>query len=222
MPGLLGIDKKLSDQQIVDVVHQGKGRMPPFSDIAPEQLNTLIRYLKVPPASGGALLTSQKAVAAAELRDSEDNPAGASQYKANRGWFTDPDGYPAIVPPWGTLSAIDMNTGKYLWKIPLGYYPELAAKGMANTGTLNYGGPIVTAGGLVFIAATAFDRKFRAFDSQTGKLLWESELPLPGLATPATYMVNGKQYVLIATGGEGGGGQFRGATGGIYVAYCLP
>jgi quinoprotein glucose dehydrogenase len=218
----VGIDNKLTDQQILDVIHQGKGRMPPSTDINSYQLNSLIRYLKIPPTSSSAIPTSRKTAAGVGSGDSGDDPLGDSQYKANRGWFSDPDGYPAIVPPWGTLSAIDMNTGKYLWRIPLGYYPELAAKGMADTGTLNYGGPMVTAGGIVFIGATAFDRKFRAFDSQTGKLLWESELPLPGLATPATYMVNGKQYVLIATGGEGGGGQFRGATGGIYVAYSLP
>ncbi len=85
----------------------------------------------------------------------------------------------------------------------IGILPRASAKGLSNTGTLNYGGPMVTGGGIVFIGATAFDRKFHAFDSQTGKLLWESDLPFPGLATPATYMMNGKQYVIIATGGEG-------------------
>ena len=92
--------------------------------------------------------------------------------------FLDPDGYPAIAPPWGTLNAIDLNTGKYLWKIPLGEYPELAAQGLSNTGSENYGGPIVTAGGLVFIGATVYDRKFRAFDAATGQLLWETDAAL--------------------------------------------
>ena len=96
--------------------------------------------------------------------------------------FLDPDGYPAIAPPWGTMSAIDLNSGDYLWRIPLGEYPELAARGMKNTGTENYGGPIVTAGGLVFIGATVFDRKIRAFDSRDGKLLWQHDLPLAGVA----------------------------------------
>ena len=133
--------------------------------------------------------------------------------------FYDPGGYPAVVPPWGTLSAIDLNTGEYLWKIPLGEYPELAAKGMATTGTENYGGPIVTAGGLVFIGATIFDKKIRALDSRTGELLWEAELPFAGLATPSTYMVDGKQYVVIAAGG----GRKEGApSGGDYVAFALP
>jgi quinoprotein glucose dehydrogenase len=133
--------------------------------------------------------------------------------------FLDPEDYPATAPPWGTLSAIDMNTGKYLWKIPFGEYPELVAKGMGNTGSDNYGGPVVTAGGLLFIAATVFDEKFRAYDSQTGKLLWETQLPFAGLATPATYMVNGKQYVVIAASG---GQTSKKPSGGVYVAFALP
>jgi quinoprotein glucose dehydrogenase len=174
------------------------------------------------PAQNAGAPGARMAASSAESGETEPNPTGGSKYKSNKGWFADPDGYPAIVPPWGTLSAIDMNTGTYLWHIPLGYYPELAAKGLSNTGTLNYGGPLVTGGGIVFIAATAFDCKIRAFDSQSGKLLWMGDLPLPGTATPATYSIGGKQYVLIATGGEGGGSQFRGATGGVYVAFTLP
>ena len=133
--------------------------------------------------------------------------------------FLDQDGYPAISTPWGTLNAIDLNTGKYLWKIPFGEYPELAAKGMKNTGSENYGGPIVTAGGLVFIGATIFDKKIRALDSRTGSVLWQTVLPYAGLATPATYMVNGKQYVVIATGG---GRDPKSPSGGEYVAFTLP
>ena len=101
--------------------------------------------------------------------------------------FLDGDGYPAIQPPWGTLTAINLDTGTVAWRCPLGEYPELAAQGMGNTGTENYGGPVVTAGGLVFIAATNFDNKFHAFDKVTGKLLWEAKLPAPGNATPSTY-----------------------------------
>jgi quinoprotein glucose dehydrogenase len=133
--------------------------------------------------------------------------------------FLDQEGYPAISPPWGTLNAVDLNTGKYLWKIPLGEYPELAAKGMKDTGSENYGGPIVTASGLLFIGATVYDKKIRSFDSHTGKLLWESTLPYAGAATPATYMVNGKQYVVIATGG---GKDPKSPSGGEYVAFALP
>ncbi len=133
--------------------------------------------------------------------------------------FLDPDGYPAITPPWGTLNAIDLNTGKYLWKIPLGDYPALAAKGMADTGTENYGGPVVTGGGLLFIGATAYDKKIRAFNSQTGQLLWHADLPAPGVATAITYMVDGKQYVAIAAAGSK---MDKVPYEGYYVAFALP
>ena len=133
--------------------------------------------------------------------------------------FLDPDGYPAIVPPWGTLNAIDLNTGKYLWKVPLGEYPELAAKGMKNTGSENYGGPVVTAGGLVILGATIYDHKMRAFDSKTGKLLWEYVMPAAGNATPAMYMVDGKQYIVIATSNVR---ERKAVQDGVYVVFALP
>jgi quinoprotein glucose dehydrogenase len=133
--------------------------------------------------------------------------------------FLDPEGYPAIAPPWGTLNAINLNTGEYVWKINLGEYPELASKGLKNTGTENYGGPVVTAGGLVFIGASDFDKKFRAFDKATGELLWETALPFSGNATPATYAVNGRQYVVIAAGG---GKDLKSPSGGVYVSFALP
>jgi quinoprotein glucose dehydrogenase len=151
-------------------------------------------------------------------------PAGANSQPRFRftGYhrFLDPEGYPATAPPWGTLSAINLSTGEYAWRIPLGEYPDLVAKGFKNTGSENYGGPIVTAGGLVFIAATNFDRKFRAFDKRTGRLLWETTLPFAGNATPITYEIAGTQYVVIyATGGKSGR---LGPSGGIYVAFALP
>ena len=132
--------------------------------------------------------------------------------------FLDPDGYPAVAPPWGTLSAINLNTGEYVWKIPLGEYPELAAQGLRNTGTENYGGPLVTAGGLVFIGATNFDKKFRAFDKSTGALLWDATLPFSGNATPITYEVKGREFIVIAAGG---GKDLKSKSGGVYVAFAL-
>lgn len=133
--------------------------------------------------------------------------------------FLDPDGYPAISPPWGTLSAIDLNTGKFLWQTPLGEYPPLAAQGETNTGSENYGGPIITAGGVLFIGATVYDRKFRAFDAKTGKLLWVTTLPFAGIATPATYEIDGRQYVVIAASG---GRDPKSPVGGSYIAFALP
>ena len=141
--------------------------------------------------------------------------------------FMDPDGFPATAPPWGTLSAINLDTGEYAWQVPLGEYPELVAQGLKNTGSENYGGPVVTAGGLVFIGATNADRQFRAFDKATGELLWETVMRGPGRATPATYEAGGRQFVVIATGSAGAG---RGASSppsdgqatSVYVAYALP
>jgi quinoprotein glucose dehydrogenase len=131
--------------------------------------------------------------------------------------FLDEEGYPAIKPPWGTLNAIDLNTGEYLWTVPLGEFEELTRRGIPRTGTENYGGPVVTAGGVIFIAASK-DEKFRAFDQRTGEVLWETRLPAGGYATPATYEVNGRQYVVIACGG----GKMGTKSGDAYMAFALP
>jgi quinoprotein glucose dehydrogenase len=206
-PSLVNIGKRLSDEEIERTIRQGKGRMPTFPDLTDEQLASLVRFLDRKPDPQPAPNTATATRPTTRYR--------FTGYKR----FMDPDGYPAIAPPWGTLSAINLDTGNYLWQIPLGEYPELAAKGLKNTGSENYGGPIVTAGGLVFIGATIFDSKFRAFDSTTGQLLWEGTLPFAGRATPATYMVQGKQYVVVATGG----GSYNPAPArGIYVAFSLP
>ena len=131
--------------------------------------------------------------------------------------FQTKEGYPAVKPPWGTLSAINLNTGEFEWKIPLGEFDELKKKGIPATGTENYGGPVVTNGGLLFIAATS-DSKIRAFNKRTGDLLWEYKLPFAGYATPAIYMVDGRQYLVIACGG----GKLRTISGDAYVAFALP
>ncbi|MDQ3684243.1 MAG: pyrroloquinoline quinone-dependent dehydrogenase, partial [Acidobacteriota bacterium] len=126
--------------------------------------------------------------------------------------------FPAVAPPWGTLNAIDLNAGRIVWQIPFGEYPELAAKGMKDTGSENYGGSIITRNGLFFIGATNYDKKFRAFDKLTGKLLWETLLPAAGNATPAMYEVGGRQFLVIAAGG----GKWGAPSGGSYVAFALP
>ena len=134
------------------------------------------------------------------------------------GYFKDAEGYPAVKPPWGQLTAIDLNTGEFAWRVTLGEFPELKQRGVPQTGTENFGGTIVTAGGLVFIGGT-MDEKFHAFDKSTGKLLWEHQLPAGGYATPSTYSVDGKQYVVIAAGG---GGKLRTKSGDSFVAFALP
>jgi len=200
-PMLTGISSRLSEDQLRKLIHDGKGRMPPMSDIPDADTASLMRFLGIGVSSV---------------------PAGEAPPDYTFGGYTrflDPDGYPAIAPPWGTLNAIDLKTGKYLWKIPLGEYPELAAKGMKDTGSEIYGGPIVTAGGVLFIGATVYDHMFRAFDTGTGKLLWETDLTYPGIATPSTYMVHGKQFVVIAASG---GRDPKRPVGGQYEAFALP
>jgi len=205
MPSLISVGDRLSPQQIGTTIKNGKGRMPAFANFDDDQLYALIDFLM----SGKSK----------ELPSSEPPPPEMKYRFTGYHKFLDPDGYPAIAPPWGTLSAINLNTGEYVWKINLGEYPELAAKGLKKTGTENYGGPVVTAGGLVFIGASDFDKKFRAYDKATGELLWETTLPFSGNATPATYAVNGRQYVVIAAGG---GKDPKSPSGGVYVAFALP
>ncbi|HEY2017891.1 MAG TPA: c-type cytochrome, partial [Bryobacteraceae bacterium] len=215
-PSLVGIGGRMSDAEIVKTIHSGKGRMPSFTNFSDGELKQLLAYLK---SGEGADQAAQNGNA--EMSGSDAGIAAARPRYRFTGYrrFHDPDGYPAAQPPWGTLNAIDLNTGKYLWKIPLGEYPELAAQGMKDTGTENYGGPVVTAGGVVFIGASMFDDKIRAFDSSNGHLLWEYKLPFAGVATPAVYMVDGKEYVVIAASG---GRNPKEAAGGLYVAFALP
>ena len=185
--------------------------MPAFPTLQPDAVNALVEYLRT-----------------GESQRANSSPAAATMPYRFTGYrkFLDQDGYPAIQPPWGTLNAINLNTGALAWSVPLGEYPELAAKGMKNTGSENYGGPIVTAGGLVFIGATNFDRKFRAFDARTGERLWETTLPFSGNGTPATYEIDGRQFIVVPAGGgksrsqAGAGGVAD--SGGAYVAYALP
>ena len=204
-PSLVNVTARLPESKILDRIRHGSQRMPAFPDLDDKALAALLDFLRTPVVSA-----SGSAASAATTHDYV-----FTGYRK----FLDPDGYPAIAPPWGTLNALDLKTGKYLWQIPLGEYPELAEKGMTNTGSEIYGGPIVTAGGVLFIGGTVYDRKFRAFDTSTGKLLWETVLPFAGIATPSTYMVDGRQYVVIAASG---GRDPKGPVGGEYVAFALP
>jgi quinoprotein glucose dehydrogenase len=205
LPSLVGVGNRLSPYQMANSILEGKGRMPAFPNLSEEQIYAVIDFV----VSGKD----------EDLRSTGPSLPAMKYHLTGYKRFLDPDGYPAVEPPWGTLNAIDLNSGEYVWKIPLGEYPELAAQGMKNTGSQNYGGPVVTAGGLLFIAATNYDKKIRAFDKSTGEMLWEDTLPFSGSATPATYSVKGRQYVVIAAGG---GRDFKGTSGGVYVAFALP
>jgi quinoprotein glucose dehydrogenase len=204
IPSLVGMGERMTSQKLVATIRNGKGRMQGFPNLTEDQMFALIDYLTSGESKEVKITAQESAVLKYRF----------TGYKK----FLDPEGYPAVVPPWGTLTAIDLNNGEHVWRIPLGEYPELANKGLSKTGTENYGGPIVTAGGLLFIGATNFDKEFRAFDKATGELLWETTLPFSGNATPITYEVNGKQFVVIAAGG---GKDPRSASGGVYVAFAL-
>jgi quinoprotein glucose dehydrogenase len=154
-------------------------------------------------------------------KDGSFETSGYAQFVDRNGYpahrkFLDANGNPAIKPPWGTLNAIDLNTGDYRWKIALGEFKELTAQGIPPTGSENYGGPLVTAGGLVFIAATK-DGLLRAFDRASGKLQWQTMLPAAAFATPSTYEIDGRQYIVIACGG----GKLGTPRGDSYVAFAL-
>ncbi len=213
VPSLVGINQKLKSEDIIKLLETGKGVMPSFAFLSPRQKAAVTDYVLNPDAPADP--RNEASGAAAE--DTGD-ALGVIPYTItgyNR-WL-DPEGYPAVKPPWGTLNAIDLNTGEYRWRVPLGEFPELTARGLPPTGAENYGGPIVTAGGLVFIAATK-DEMFRAFDRRTGRLLWQAKLPAGGYATPATYEVDGRQFVVIACGG----GKMGTKSGDAYVAFALP
>lgn len=207
-PTLIGVNKKYNEEQFVQLVSSGRRMMPAFSQLAESEKKALASYIL-------DITSEQNKKFKAPVRTEDEwfkMPYSATGYNK----FLTKEGYPAVSPPWGTLNAIDLNTGQLVWKDTLGDYPELKAKGI-HSGTENYGGPVVTAGGLIFIAATS-DAKMRAFNKRTGKLLWEADLPACGFATPSVYEINGKQFLVIACGG----GKLKKPSGDAYVAFALP
>lgn len=213
-PSLLGLSDRYAETEVQSIMIAGSGRMPGFARLGWTKLLALGEYV---------MYGRDAAVAAHSAGDhveSVNAPGSSMPPYISDGFHKmfDDEGYPAAAPPWGTLNAIDLDTGRYLWRVPLGEYPKLAAQGVPTTGTENYGGPVVTAGGLVFIGATIHDRRFRAFDAKTGALLWQATLPAGGTATPAVYAIRGKQYVVIAAGS----GRIPGEPKASYVAFALP
>jgi len=204
-PSLISLATRRSKQEVRRTIDWGRGFMPSFASLPAAEKRALIEYL------GYELAPSDTADSAPQ------RPRTALYEFVGYERWRDSSGFPAIKPPWGTLSAIDLNSGEYRWRIPLGEFAALRARGIGVTGTEQYGGPIVTRGGLVFIAATQ-DAKFRAFDKRTGRLLWETTLPAPGYATPSTFAVRGRQFVVVAAGG----GKLGSKSSDAYVAFTLP
>ena len=203
IPGLREAHKKYSEPLLTQILVKGRGRMPAFNFLSAAEKKAVLAYAQ------GLNVAVEGPVKKSTLDFSSFTSTGYTR------WY-DSQGYPVSSPPWGTLTAIEMNSGKHLWQVPLGEYPELKAKGIPLTGTDLYGGPAVTAGGLLFIAATK-DEMFRAFDRKTGKILWEYKLPAAGYASPSIYSIGGVQYVVIACGG----GKVKTKSGDKYLAFAL-
>lgn len=204
-PELNTIHQRRKKAFVSEIVSQGKGMMPGFGQLTALEKSNLLAFLfKEAP---------KEIVSAQDLKTKNLPPYKMTGYNK----FLDSEGMAGISPPWGTLNAIDLNTGQYIWKIPFGDEPLLAKKGIKNTGAENYGGPIITENGLLLIASTK-DGKFRAFDRSNGKLLFEYLLPAAAFATPSTYMANGKQFVVMACGGT----KLGTPKGNQYVAFSLP
>ena len=204
VPTLIGLRHRMTDAEVSTLLKTGRNGMPPAPAMTSETERALIDYL---------MRRNQPPVAPSKS-GSKTAPYFAVGYK----FITDHEGYPGGKPPWGELNCIDLNTGKILWRVPLGEYEALTAQGVPKTGTENFGGPTVTAGGLVFCAGTR-DEKIRAFDKDTGEELWSAKLPFGGYAPPSVYEVNGRQFVVIAASG---GGKVGTAEGDAYVAFALP
>ena len=205
VPALTNIASRRNVDDVINVIRRGSARMPGFGDIGESAVTAIARYL----------MTGEAKEASAVERD----PRISLKYTLDGYvWFQDAQGYPAVKPPWGTLTAINLDDGSFAWRQPFGEYPELAQKGMGKTGSQNYGGSVATAGGLLFIGATLFDNKLHAFDKRTGELLWETVLPAAAASAPAVYETGGREFILIGAGG----GKFGGRSGGTYHAFALP
>lgn len=214
VPTIVDVDKKLKRADLLQLLQTGRGNMPVFAFLSDAQREAVADYILAPDKPAAESAPNPERDPSKVSSDAIiDSPYSHTGY--NR--FLDPDGYPAVKPPWGTLNAIDLNTGEYVWRTRLGEIPELTARGIPPTGTENYGGPLLTAGGVIFIAATK-DEMFRAFDQETGKVLWQYKLPAGGYATPSTYSVAGRQYVVMACGG----GKMGTKSGDAYIAFALP
>lgn len=206
IPALIGISEKYTPDSLGRLLQKGRGAMPAFDHISEENRKILVNYLLDQSAEEGDK----------QEMESKDAPLSPRYFMNGYKKLVTKEGLYGSNPPWGLLTAIDMNTGKKKWQVTLGEIDSLSAQGFEPTGTENYGGPVATAGGILFIAATK-DEKIRAFDKETGEILWEAKLPASGHATPAVYEIDGKQFLVIACGGGKGT-----KSGDAYVAFALP
>ncbi len=204
IPAIKDLKEKYNQETIVQIISKGKGAMPGMPNLSDDEIQKITAYL-----------LDMEESESADHRTETD--ASLPYAMMGFGRFKDNRGYPVVKPPWGTLNALDLNTGEYLWQVPLGHEKGFEDPEYPVSGTENYGGPVITAGGVLFIAATK-DEKFRAINMRTGEVLWETELPAGGYATPATYEVSGRQFVVIACGG----GKMGTASGATYMAFALP
>lgn len=202
VPGLVGLRHRMGDDEVIALLTTGRASMPPAPPMTPGQRSALLDFL----------------MRRNQPRSRDEAAGGPAYFAEGYRFIRDQDGYPGCRPPWGLLNCIDLNTGRVVWRVPLGEYDALTKRGVPKTGTENFGGPTVTAGGLVFCAGT-IDSMIRAFDKDTGEELWSAKLPWAGCAPPSVYQVNGREYVVIAATG---GGKINTPTGDAYVAFALP
>ena len=222
-PSLVDLQKRMTETAVVEKIKQGGGKMPPFASILKGHEKSIIDYLfdkdktHLSRKENQLFEISRNKMSNIEVKDQKGKTDSVEKYLNITAYaqLSERDGHPAIKPPWGTLNAINLNTGEYEWTIRVGNYPELQKKGEPITGAPGSPGPIVTAGGLIFIGG-ARDRKFQAFDKATGKLLWETTLAGFVSGSPSTYLVNGKQYIALPVSGS------KENPAGRIIAFALP
>jgi quinoprotein glucose dehydrogenase len=207
-PTLENVRERLTKEQVLEFMETGRGQMPSFASFSDLEKRAVV-----------AFLFGEGASEMIEVKDLDLSFANEIPYimTGHHDW-RDPEGFPVNKRPWGQLHAVDLNAGQVKWSVPLGTYPKLEARGEPPTGTFNIGGPVVTKGGLVFIGA-AMDERLHAYDKATGELLWEFQMEFGGYATPSTYEIDGRQYIVIAAGGGGKPGTKK---GNMYYSFALP